>query len=187
MKGGRRDGGSPRRRVWLGLGANLGDRASQLAGAIGELRVRGVDVDSVSSLYETAPWGEPPAGLSAPPRYLNAVVSGETALRPAELLAAVKRIETAAGRDLDAPRNAARPLDVDILLIEGEVVACPALVVPHPRLHERGFVLAPLAEIAATERHPLLGRSVAELLQALAPAAPGDLERVAGPGWAHRS
>ena len=176
---------APPRRVWLGLGANLGDRACALAAATRELRARGVAVDRVSSLYETAPWGAPPRGLPQPPPYLNAAVTGETALAPLELLAAAKGIEALAGRDPAAPRNAPRPLDVDILLIEGEVVSTAALAVPHPRLHERRFVLEPLAEIAGSERHPLLGRSVAELRDALAAPA-GEVERVAPPGWQRR-
>lgn len=175
----------PTRRVWLGLGANLGDRARALAAATRELRRAGVDVDRVSSLYETTPWGEPPRGLPEPPPYLNAAVSGETALAPLELLAAAKRIESAAGREPDAPRNAPRPLDVDILLMEGEVVSTGGLAVPHPRLHERRFVLEPLAEIAGAERHPLLGRSVADLREELAATA-GEVERLSPPGWERR-
>lgn len=172
-----------RRRVWLGLGANLGERAAQLARAVEALRESGVAVDCVSSLYDTAPWGDPPPGLDEPPRYRNAALSGETALAPDELLAAVKRIERAAGRALDAPRNSPRPLDIDLLLVEGEIVRTPALTVPHPRLQDRGFVLIPLAEIAAEAAHPLLARSIVELCDALPAAERAGVERVAGPGW----
>jgi 2-amino-4-hydroxy-6-hydroxymethyldihydropteridine diphosphokinase len=175
------------RRVWLGLGANLGDRAEQLARAIEALREAGVAVDRVSSLYDTPPWGEPPPGLAEPPRYANAVCGGETALAPAELLAVAKRIEAAAGRALDAPRNSPRPLDIDLLLIRGEVVEEPALVVPHPRLHERAFVLVPLAEVAPMARHPLLGRSAAELRDALPAEELAGVQRIEGPGWERRA
>ncbi len=174
------------RRVWLGLGANLGDRAVQLAYAIEALRIAGVVVDRVSSLYETPPWGESPPGLTEPPRYANAVCGGETVLVPAELLAVAKRIETAAGRTLDAPRNSPRPLDIDLLLIKGEVVEDPSLVIPHTRLHERAFVLVPLAEVAPMARHPLLGRSVAELRDALPTDEREAIELIEGPGWEQR-
>ncbi len=175
------------RRVWLGLGANLGDRAAQLAGAIGALREADVGIDAVSSLYDTPPWGEPPPGLAELPRYANAVVSGETALPAAELLALAKRIEAAAGRALEAPRNSPRPLDIDLLSIAGEVIDTPALVVPHPRLHLRGFVLFPFAEIAPAVRHPLLDRSVAELRDALPAEERAAVELIDGPGWERRS
>jgi 2-amino-4-hydroxy-6-hydroxymethyldihydropteridine diphosphokinase len=177
----------PALRVWLGLGANLGDRAEQLARAIEELRKAGVAVDRVSSLYDTPPWGEPPPGLAEPPRYANAVCGGETTLAPAELLAVAKRIEAAAGRALDAPRNSPRPLDIDLLLFAGLAMEEPTLVVPHPRLHERAFVLVPLAEVAPAAWHPLLGCSAAELRDALPAEALAGVELLERPGWDRRA
>jgi 2-amino-4-hydroxy-6-hydroxymethyldihydropteridine diphosphokinase len=130
------------RRVYFGLGSNLGDRRARLRTAVAALRDGGVAIDAVSGLYETAPWG-----VTDQPPFLNAVVAGETDLSAADLLRLAKRIEADAGRDFDAPRWTARPIDVDILLIEGETVATEQLQVPHPLLYQRAFVLVPLADL----------------------------------------
>lgn len=130
-----------RRRAFLGLGANLGDREAALRGAVAGLP----DVVAVSPLYETSPVGGPPGQ----PPYLNAVVELSTALSPRNLLDVAHRLEAAAGRDRAVEeRHGPRPLDVDVLWVEGEVVREPDLVVPHPRMAERRFVLAPLADLA---------------------------------------
>jgi 2-amino-4-hydroxy-6-hydroxymethyldihydropteridine diphosphokinase len=163
------------RRVWLALGANLGDRLANLRGGLDALVAGGVALDAVSSVYDTPAW---PAGEGAP-RYANIAASGETALTPHALLRLAKQIEVAAGRDLDAPRNSARPLDVDILAIEGELVSTPDLEVPHVRMHERAFVLMPLLEIEPEFVHPRLGRA-AELLAGL---DRDDITTMASPGW----
>jgi 2-amino-4-hydroxy-6-hydroxymethyldihydropteridine diphosphokinase len=130
------------RRVYFGLGSNLGDRRARLRTAVAALRDGGVAIDAVSGLYETAPWG-----VTDQPPFLNAVVAGETDLSAADLLRLAKRIEADAGRDFDAPRWTARPIDVDILLIESETVATEQLQVPHPLLYQRAFVLVPLADL----------------------------------------
>ena len=130
------------RRVYFGLGSNLGDRRERLRDAEAGLRAGGVAIDAVSGLYETKPWG-----VTDQPAFLNAVVAGATDLSPADLLRLAKRIEADAGRDFDAPRWTARPIDVDILLIEGETVATEELTVPHPLLYQRAFVLVPLADL----------------------------------------
>ncbi len=150
-------------RAYLALGSNLGDRQAHLDRAVRRLRAEpGVVVRKVSSYYETAPVGGP-SGQGA---YLNAVVEIETSLDPQRLLHALFEIERSAGR-VRAEPNAPRTLDLDILLYDDLVRPSPDPIVPHPRMHERRFVLEPLAEIASTAVHPVLSRSIAELLSSL--------------------
>jgi 2-amino-4-hydroxy-6-hydroxymethyldihydropteridine diphosphokinase len=127
-------------RAYLGLGSNLGDRLSHIRRAISELRRLDPSL-AVSMLYETAPVGGPPQG-----DYLNCAVRFDTDLDPAGLLVLAHRLETEAGR-VRTVANGPRTLDVDILLIEGVELATPELRIPHPRMSERGFVLAPLEDI----------------------------------------
>lgn len=167
------------RRICLALGSNLGDRESHLRAAIEALRAGGVAIEAVSSLYETPPWG-----VVEQPAFLNAALVGVTSLTARELLALAKRIEAAAGRDFDAPRWTARPVDVDIALIEGETVSEADLEVPHALLAERSFVLVPLAEVAGAWVHPHLGVSVAKLRDARPAEERAEVRRVRGPEWA---
>jgi 2-amino-4-hydroxy-6-hydroxymethyldihydropteridine diphosphokinase len=143
--------------VLLGLGANLGDPAAQLARAVELLRAH-VDVRRVSSLYRSAA-----EGYAEQPDFLNLVVAGRTELDARALLAAAQGVERALGRERSFP-NAPRTLDVDLLAHGDRVLASPGLVLPHPRLHLRGFVLHPLVEVAPDWRHPVLERTARELL-----------------------
>ena len=128
---------------YLGLGSNVGDRESHLRAAIELLRERGVDVEAVSSTYETEPVGE----VLDQPDFLNAAIRIRTEMEPEELLDVCKEVEAARGRDLDAPRHSPRPLDVDLLLLGDLELSTDRLTLPHPEVTSRRFVLTPLLEL----------------------------------------
>jgi 2-amino-4-hydroxy-6-hydroxymethyldihydropteridine diphosphokinase len=143
----------------IALGSNLGDRRAHLDYAVARLRTL-LDNLTVSTYIETDP-----VGVDAPqPRYLNAVVVGETRLSARDLLDELLAIERERGRERPFP-NAPRTLDVDLILLGDVVEEGPGLSVPHPRFRERRFVLEPLAELAPHLVDPVTGRSVADLLQ----------------------
>ena len=150
--------------VYLSLGSNLDDRAANLRTAVSKLAGLGT-VKSVSAYYETEP-----VGLTSQPWFLNCAVKLETEKMPRQLIAGVLNIEQEMGRQRKQ-KNGPRVIDIDILLFGTSVIDTAGLTVPHPRLHERRFVLEPLAEIAPDVRHPIFKRSMRELRDAL-PSAP---------------
>ena len=153
--------------AWIGLGANLGDRLASLRGALAAIAaLPGTRVRRVSSLYGSAPVD------AGGPDYLNAVAHIETTLAPEALLVRLQVIEQACGRERPY-RNAPRTLDLDILLFGDQGIHTPALIVPHPRMYERAFVLLPLAELAPTRVSA----------QQLAAVAAQRIERVQDAGW----
>jgi 2-amino-4-hydroxy-6-hydroxymethyldihydropteridine diphosphokinase len=143
--------------AWIGLGSNAGERREHLRAALYALRRRG-QVLQVSSLYETEPVGCTEQGA-----FLNAVLSLNTHLSPRGLLEELLRIEAGRGR-IRRQRYGPRTLDLDLLFYDDDVIEEAGLVLPHPRLHERRFVLAPLCQLAPGLRHPVLKRSLGELL-----------------------
>ncbi len=149
-------------RVYVGVGSNLGDRWANLALAARHLRAATrVALSRASRVFDSAPLGPPQ------PRYLNAALELETSLTPTGLFALLQMIEAAAGRRRGPTRWTARPLDLDLLLFGDEVIRRPGLVVPHPHMVSRRFVLAPLADLAAERIVPCTGKTVAQLLAAL--------------------
>jgi 2-amino-4-hydroxy-6-hydroxymethyldihydropteridine diphosphokinase len=151
--------------VFIGFGSNLGDRLDWCGRAITLLRLLPASqITGVSSLYETEPvrdGSDPGEGW-----FLNGVIRLETDLTPRRLLEVCREVERALGRDLDH-RQGPRTLDLDILFFGARVIVEPGLLVPHPRLHLRRFVLAPMVELDPAWMHPLLHRPVGELLGSL--------------------
>jgi 2-amino-4-hydroxy-6-hydroxymethyldihydropteridine diphosphokinase len=145
---------------FIALGSNVGDREGNLRRAIAAVGQYG-KVTAVSSVYETEPMYYVDQGW-----FLNCVVSAETTLRPRELLVALREIEAEMGRERGA-RYGPRVIDLDILFYGTEIVSEPGLEIPHPKIAERQFVLAPLGEISPDLVHPVLGRKVSEIAGAL--------------------
>ena len=148
--------------VYLSLGSNLGDRELMLQSALDRLNAADLRIVRVSSVYETEP-----VGFKEQPFFLNLVAEGETDLFPLMLLNRIQKVELLLGRKRSGPPNGPRSIDIDILLYGRATVHSARLDIPHPRLHERRFVLGPLVELAPDLRHPTLGRTMRELLASL--------------------
>jgi 2-amino-4-hydroxy-6-hydroxymethyldihydropteridine diphosphokinase len=160
---------------YLGLGSNVGDREAHLRAAVAALRAHVVEVDAISSLYETEPVGE----IIDQPDFLNAVVRIRTELEPVELLDLCKAIEVEQGRMLGGQRHGPRPLDVDLLLLGDLELETDRLTLPHPQVTNRGFVLEPLLELDPKLELP----DGTRLADALAGLGPGQrVERVGALG-----
>ena len=148
--------------VYLSLGSNIGDRAANLNSAIERLGVLGT-IEKISSFYETEP-----VEFTAQPWFLNIAVKLDTEKMPKQLLAGILDIEQQMGRRR-TQKKGPRAIDIDILLFGNSIIDTKGLTVPHPAMHERRFVLEPLAEIAPEVRHPVFKRTLSELRDALPP------------------
>lgn len=146
--------------VFIGLGSNLGDRLANLRNAEHGLAEM-VEVTARSNIRETAP-----QYVASQPKFLNAVLRGTPKLEPRPLLEALKRLEFALGRK-EGPRNGPRLIDLDLLFFGERCLESDALTLPHPRIHERYFVLRPLVDLAPDKRHPVSGKTMRELMAEL--------------------
>ena len=162
-----------RKVVYLSLGSNLGDREGNLQAALQRLSSLG-EVVAVSSIYETEP-----VDFARQPWFLNCAVALATEKMPKQLLAGLQAIEKQMGRQRTQPKGP-RVIDLDILLFGNSIVDTAGLTIPHPALHQRRFVLEPLAEIAPEQRHPVFKRTVRELRDAL-PAGPPAVRKISLP------
>ncbi len=161
-------------KVLLGLGSNVGEPLDNLHEAISRLSDICL-ISRISSVYKSEP-----VGFADQDWFLNCAVSVETSLTPEELLDRILQVEIAMGRTRTV-RNGPRTIDIDILLYDDRQIACSALTVPHPRMHERAFVLRPAAEIAPDMRHPVLQTSIKEALDQLEEAE--QVDRINAPAW----
>ena len=149
------------KKVFLGLGSNLGNREAILSEAIKMIGESLGKIISSSSIYETEPWG-----FKSDYKFLNMVLSIETELSPSGLIGRILMIESQLGRIRCESQNSSRKIDIDIILYDNGIIEEHTLKIPHPRMHERKFVLVPLCEIAPEIMHPVLKKTMAELLKA---------------------
>ena len=146
--------------VFLGIGTNLGNRESNLEQAVARIEEYVGPVLDSSSIYETEPWG-----FQAKDEFLNKVVKVETELTPSEILERILIIESIMGRVRSKERYSSRLIDIDILICEDMIIDEENLKIPHPLLHQRRFVLVPLCEVASDMIHPVLKKSISDLLE----------------------
>lgn len=146
--------------VFIALGSNLGDRQANLQEAIRKIQPEVVPIEC-SPIYETPPWGYEPQA-----NFLNQVIRAETDLDPQALLAHLKKTEIDLGREATF-RNGPRLIDLDILFFDQVIIQSPPLVIPHPALQERAFVLVPLADLAPDLTHPVLNVTVRQMLESV--------------------
>lgn len=156
------------KRIYLSLGSNVGDRTGNLRAAIDRLEAPDLHTLRISPIYETEP-----VDYTAQRWFLNLVMEAETELFPQQLLARIHKIERALGRVRTVPKGP-RTIDIDILFYGNTVMRSATLEIPHPRLHERRFVLVPLADLEPGLRHPVMHKTVRELLD----TAPAQTMRI---------
>ncbi len=147
--------------VYISVGSNLGDREANCRIALEKLNSEGIIVKKASSMYETEPWG-----FKDQPKFINMVIEVETELRPEELLMTLKGIEKKMGRK-ETIKWGPRIIDLDILFYNDKIINQDELKIPHPHMHERDFVLVPLSEIAPNKTHPILKKTIKELMEDL--------------------
>ena len=143
--------------VYLALGSKIGNRLANLKQAVASLSPQ-LEVKKKSRIYETPPWG-----YEDQPLFLNMAVMAKTYLEPEPLLKHLKRLEVALGRT-ETFRNGPRLIDIDILFYDNLILKTPTLTIPHPRLHERAFVLAPLMDLDQELEHPVLEKTIWEII-----------------------
>jgi 2-amino-4-hydroxy-6-hydroxymethyldihydropteridine diphosphokinase len=154
-------------KAYLSIGANLGERKNNLRDALNRLRQEAGRIIALSPLYETEP-----VGFKSSDLFLNQVAIIETNLSPVELLGLIKKIEIDMGRIRNEERYVSRKIDIDIVFYENRVIESTELVIPHPRMHERRFVLEPLCVIAPDFIHPVLNQAISEILETLEDKSP---------------
>ena len=147
-------------KVFLGLGTNLGTREANIEKALARIKEYIGPVTKSSSLYETEPWG-----FESDEQFINMVVRIDTGLNPGDLLQEILNVEFFLGRKRGGTQYTSRVIDIDILLFGEKIINENKLKIPHPRMHERRFVLEPMCEIAGEEIHPVFGKSFAKLLE----------------------